>query len=82
VVGHSFWRRDPKQRLTVRDLYKLTLRIWLVVLVGVISTTETLVSLFYVVFRCRLVHCLSKPKSSILFPRRRHNVVHTVKDFV
>jgi hypothetical protein len=36
--------------LTVRDLYKFTFRIWLVILVWVISTTETLVSLFYVMF--------------------------------
>ncbi len=37
-------------KLTVRDLYKLALRIWLVILVGVIFTTETLVSLFDVMF--------------------------------
>jgi len=53
--------------LTVCDLYKLTLRVWLAILVGVVFTTETFVRLLYVLFRCRSVHCLTKPKSSILF---------------
>ncbi len=68
--------------LTVRDLYKLTLRIWLVILVWVIFTTETLVSPFYVMFRCRFVHCSSKPKSSILFPSAAQCVIRTVEDFI
>jgi hypothetical protein len=51
--------------LTVRDLYKPILCVWLVILVGVIFTTETLVSLFYVLFRCRSVHCSNKPRLGI-----------------
>ena len=54
--------------LTVRDLDKPILRIWLVILVRMVFTTETFVSLFYVLFRRRPVHCSIKPKSSILFP--------------
>jgi hypothetical protein len=61
------WRPSPEGRLTVRDLYKLILRISLVILVGVIFTTETFVSLFNVLFRRGPVHCSAKPKSGILF---------------
>ena len=63
------------------DLYKLTLRIWLMILVGVIFTTETLVSLFYVLFRCRPVHCSAKPKSGILFLSAAC-IIRTVKNFI
>jgi hypothetical protein len=51
----------------LHDLYKLTLRIWLMVLVRVISTIEMLVSLFYVMFRCRPGYCLSKPNQAFYF---------------
>jgi hypothetical protein len=37
-------------RLTVCDLYKLILRAWLMILVGMVFTTETFVRLLYVLF--------------------------------
>lgn len=58
--------KRPCVKLTVRNLDKLILRAWLMVLVGVIFTTETLVCLFYVLFRRRPIHCVTKAKSSTL----------------
>ena len=64
--------------LTVRNLYKPILRIWLMILVGMVFTTETFVSLFYVLFRCRPVHCSSKPKLvGVYCFHRRHDVSYS-----
>jgi hypothetical protein len=57
-------------RLTVGDLNKLILRAWLMILVGVVFTTEAFVCLLYVLFRRGLIHCITKAKSSTLFYRR------------
>ena len=57
---------EPTGKLTMGNIYKLTLRVWFVILVGVVFTTEPFVRLLYVLFRCRPVHCLTRPKSGIL----------------
>lgn len=56
-------------RLTVGDLNKLILRAWLMILVGVVFTTQAFVCLLYVLFRRGLIHCITKAKSSTLFYR-------------
>jgi len=67
----------PFVRLTVGDLNKLILRAWLVILVGVVFTTEAFVCLLYVLFRRGLIHCITKAKSSTLLigdlTRRTHS---------
>jgi len=64
--------KRPFGKLTMRDLNKLILRAWLMILVGVVFTTETFVCLLYVLFRRRLIHYITKAKSSTLFYRRRN----------
>ena len=61
------------------DFYKLTLRVCLVVLVGVVFTTETLICLFDVLFRCGPVHCSRNQSSGDPVPRENER---TVKHFV
>lgn len=61
------------------DFHKLVLRAWLLVLVGVVFTTETLICFFDVLFRCGLIHCSRNLNSRV--PVSRENE-RTVKDFV
>ena len=74
---------ELEDRLTMCNFYKLTLRVWVLVLVGMVFTTETLIGLFYVPFRCRPVHCSRNQSSSLQgSPALGENEQRTVKDFV
>jgi hypothetical protein len=61
------------------DFHKLILRPWLLVLVGVVFTTETLICLFDVLFRCGPIHCPRNQSSRNLLSIENER---TVKNFV